>query len=133
MKPPPLCRRCQVEGVWRYDDDGNVIGKCECRLAAQVQAQAQKLTADAHTEAFKAAKAIIHDAAEQYPEFSANQIRDLFEDARVDSPVIGAAFSACVRDGVIEGTGRYVQSTEASTRHRIQIWASLAFGKRQAS
>lgn len=121
------CRRCTVEGPWRFDDDGHCIGKCSCITTATAQAEAQRLTADAHTRAFQAAKAIITDAAHGMAELNGNVLREAFEQAQIPSPIIGAAFSACRRDGVIAETGRFVQSTEASTRHRIAVWGSLVY------
>lgn len=43
------------------------------------------------------------------------------------SGVVGAAFSAVTREGLIEHTGRYVMSDDDTTRHRVGLYRSLAF------
>lgn len=130
-QPVRSCDECRYSGSWHYRENPDTLEmepyRCPNYLAAEAAATAQKMTADAHTEAFKAAKQIIRDAADHMPELNGNQLRELFEAAQIDSPVIGAAFSACAREGVIEPTGRYIPSTEQTTRHRIAVWRSLRY------
>jgi hypothetical protein len=118
------CDVCKYDGGWHLDDPDHPV-RCPNWFAADEQAHVQQLTVEAHTRAFKAAKAIIADTARSLPTFSGNDTRAAMEDAQIPSGVIGAAFSASVREGVIEASGRYVQSTEPSTRHRIIVWSSL--------
>ena len=132
------CAECKYAGSWHYREDPvtheMVPYRCPNFLSADLQAEALKLTAEAHRAQFEAAKGVICDAALARSEFSANTIRDQFEAADItDRSVIGAAFNALAnsKNPPIEGTGRFVQSTDQATRHRIQVWASRIY--RQAA
>lgn len=130
------CDECRYDGGKHYNEDGTRWWDCPNRVAADAQKRALELTAAAHEKQTEAAKQILKDAAASMVEFSANQIRDRFDHADItDKQVIGAAFNALAnaKPPVIEGTGRYVQSTDPATRHRIQVWRSLIYRSRRAS
>jgi hypothetical protein len=125
-KQSRVCDTCRYDGGWHYDDEGNAT-RCPNYLAADAAATAQKLSAEANERAKEAAHRIIADAAETLPEFSANQVRQAMEDAQIPSAVIGNAFNWAHKQGLIVPTGRRVMSTEDTTRHRIDVWASTKF------
>lgn len=138
-KPRYTCEVCRIESPgWHTveSDDAAIppkIVRCPQYLATVQQQHAQELVADAHTEAFKAAKQIIRDAAQRLPVFSANEIRRELDDARIPGPVVGSAFRALAQcnDPIIERTNDRVQSNEDTTRHEIYRWRSLVFGQRR--
>lgn len=137
-KPKPVytCAECRLTSPgWHYTDDLEPRAyRCPQYTATMQQQAAQALVADAHTEAFKAAKEIIADAAARMVELSANLIRDELEAAQISGPVVGAAFSASVREGVLEATGRTVPSTDPGThKHRIYVYRSLRYGQRRTA
>lgn len=122
------CDECRYNGSWHVDPDTGRSWRCPNFLSADLQAQALKLTAEAHRAQFEAAKGVICDAALSLQVFSANTIRDRFEAADItDRAVIGAAFNALSRSKTppIRATGEYELSSEATTRHKIQRWESL--------
>lgn len=94
----------------------------------------EKIVADQHTTAFKAAKEVLRDAAHAMAELDANRIRDLFDKAQVPTPLRGSAVRWAANEGnLLEPTGRRVMSTEPSTRHRVDVWRSKVYGRRQSA
>lgn len=131
------CPECVRDGGWHWTDDLEPKAfRCPNWSAAEGQAAAVKLAAEAHAQQFLAAKAIITDAAQTMPEFNANLIRHMFEQAQItDRQVIGAAFTALANSKrpPIEATGRFVQSTDPATRHRIAVWRSTIYSNRRTA
>lgn len=119
-----LCAHCRYDGGWHYDEDGNPSRPHHD--AAKAKEAAQKIVELAHEEQTKQAREIVALAAESLFEFSANNIRVEMKLADINErAVIGAAFDWAHKQGLIEPTGRYVMSTEPSTRHRINVWRSV--------
>lgn len=126
-----LCAQCRVEGPWRYDEDGNSLGKHDCaEVVADPNVErdgAIKAASDAHPKAKHAALLIITDAARRNEVVTANLVRIEMEMAEVPGPVVGAAFGQAARDGLIRRDG-YVPSTQASTHgHPVAQWRSLIY------
>lgn len=129
-KPQRTCDVCKFDNGWHYSDDEKPRAtRCPNYLSVEQHKQALQLTADAHTAAFKRAKEIIADVARHMYEFDANYVRDLFDEEDIPTSVRGSAFRWAASDRasfdgpLIEAAGD-VQSTEASTRHRIYRWRS---------
>ena len=134
----PLCDKCRhATPGFREDADGNIIGRCECRLEpTAVEGRDAGLAAarQAHPNAFAAALQIITDTAQVMPELSGNQTREAMVIAQVPPQVIGAAFARAAADGILRECGM-VRSTDPGThRHRIANYKSLLFrpGRRTA-
>lgn len=122
-----LCAACQLDGGWHYDDPDQPTRPHHD--AARAAENALRIVELAHEEQTKQAREIVRYAADSMLEFSANNIRKQMLDAGIEGPVVGAAFKWAETHGLIEATGRSVQSTEASTRHRINVWRSIARAK----
>ena len=118
------CDECRYDGGIHYSADGTQSWRPHLD-ELQTKQRAQAVVEAAHEQQVRDARRIIRDAAERHYEFSANTIRQELDDAGIDGPVVGAAFTWAQTQGVIEATGRSVMSSEASTRHRINVWASL--------
>ena len=120
------CAECVTDGGFHYDEDGRQ-SRCPNYLATKNHEAALKLTSAQNADALKAALAIVRDFAETRAEFCGNDCREAMQAAHVPSGTVGAAFSisASGDNPIIAATGRFVQSTEASTRHRIGVWRSL--------
>lgn len=132
-----LCAVCLVDGPWRFDEDGNCLGKHDCATPVaspeRERDEAIAATGDAHPSALRAAVRIIADAAAMYETFSANTIRIELEIAAIPGPVVGAAFGQACRDGLIRRDG-YVPSTKGNTHgHEIKQWRSLIWRARRTS
>jgi hypothetical protein len=134
MKPklPRTCPTCRLDGGWHYDDEGNAR-RCGNWLAAELHDEAVKLTEEGREQAREAARRIVSDAAHGLPEFSANNCRLALDAAQVPGSVVGGAFRWAFNQGLIKKTGRKVMSDEDTTRHEIDVWQSLVYGKRIAS
>lgn len=118
-----FCDECRFDGGQHFDADGHVTRP---HLdAALAKAHAVRVVELAHEQQTAEARRIIHYHAIRSLEFSANTLRQEMTDAGIDGPVIGAAFNYAETQGWIEATGRTVPSTEATTRHRINVWRSL--------
>lgn len=129
-KPQRVCDVCKYDGGWHLDDPDHPT-RCPNYLAADEQERlrtvAAEYRADERSKAATAAQAIMRDLAHVHAELSANDCRAVFEQARVPSSLIGYAFRWAKSEQLIEETGRFVQSTEKTTRHRIAVWASLVY------
>lgn len=134
-----LCDECRLDFGWHYSDDLVPVATRPHHEQAQQLERARELSAAANEAAMNAGRLILRDVAATRFEFSANQIRDLFDDAGIPDPVVGAVFrwaasDKATADGpLIENTGRTEPSTEATTRHRIYIWRSRVYTARAAS
>lgn len=132
-----LCAECRRLGdVWRYDDDGNCLGKHDCaRPAGSPEAgrdAALAATGEANPNAKRAALAIIRDAALAHDRFSSNSVRGAMVISQIPGPVVGSAFRQAARNGWIRGDG-YETSTDPGTHaHPVRVWASLIW-RRSAS
>lgn len=120
-----LCDECRWDNGNHYsDDEARTLSRPhhDAAKAAEVSLKAIGL---AHEQQTKQAHDILEYACETLLEFNANMLRDQFHDAGIDTPIIGAAFAWAVSEGLIEDTGRTVQSTESTTRHKIHVWRSV--------
>lgn len=116
------CAECRFDSGWHYPDDGEPYRP---HLdAAKAKERAQAIVEAAHEQQVADARRIVQTAAETKYEFSANDIRQQILDAGIEGPVVGAAFTWCEKQGVIEATGRRVQSSDPATRHAINVWRS---------
>ena len=133
------CPVCVHDNGWHYSDDLVPVATRPHHGQAKQLEHARQLSAQANEQAMQAGRLIMRDVAATRFEFSANQIRDLFDDAGIPDPIVGAVFrwaasTAATADGaLIENTGRTEPSTEATTRHRIYIWQSRIYTARAAS
>lgn len=117
------CDVCRTDGSWHYDTNGKAT-RCPNWLAAEQHKEALALTAQAHVDALKAAKAIVRDFAETHARFSSNNTRAAMQDAGIPSPIVGVAFRSCAEAGLIEACGT-VRNTDDNTRHRVYEYRSL--------
>ncbi len=131
-----LCAECRTDGGWHYPEDGEPFRPHH--EAARRLEHARALTAAANEAAVQAGRLILRDVAATREEFSANDVRHLFDAADIPDPVVGACFNWAASDGatadgpLIENTGQYVQSSEQTTRHRIVQWRSRVYRGRAA-
>lgn len=105
---------------------------CPNKVATQEAGKQRDVAKIAQTDAWKAAQEIMRDVAETLSVFDANVIRDRFDDARIPTSLRGSAFTWAAKAGLIEPFDR-TQSNQATTRHGIARWRSLAGGSRRAS
>jgi hypothetical protein len=129
----PLCGKCSAGWIYSEPADGTLdptVERCPCRTAPSPEErvdEALRAVADAHRDSFTRAKDIIRDTARRLNEFSSNETRYAMQLAQVPSGVVGAAFSAVTREGLIEHTGQFVMSEDDKTRHRVGVYRSLVF------
>lgn len=117
------CDVCRTDGSWHYDANGKAT-RCPNWLAAEQHKEALALTAQAHVDALKAAKAIVRDFAETRARFSSNDTRVAMQDAGIPSPIVGVADGAARLDQLRFGAGPECD-TDDNTRHRVYEYRSL--------
>lgn len=123
-----LCDECRLDNGWHYPEDGEPYRPH--LQEAKAASNALRVVELAHEQQTKQARDIVKWAAECMLEFSANNVRLQMADAGIEGPVVGAAFKWAETEGLIEATGRSVQSTDPATRHRINVWRSLHMAAR---
>ncbi len=120
-----LCDECKWDNGNHYaDDEARTITRPH-HDAAAAAASSLRIVELAHEQQTEQARLIVAAAAETMLEFSANQIRQQMVDAGIEGPAVGAAFKWAETQGLIEATGRSVQSTDPATRHRLNVWRSV--------
>lgn len=126
----PLCDACRDTAGWIEDVEGNIVGRCPCRMSGpSPKDTAMRQAVAAHPGAFEAALRIVADAADTREFVSANEVRPEMDAAGVDTPVIGAAFARAVKLGWIE-LARLLPSTDPGTHgKRVGLYASKRFGR----
>lgn len=129
-----LCSRCVVEGPWRFDDAGEVVGKCpDCFppagqhliTAAEARDSGMHASAAANPSALADALRIIRDTAQARETFSSNDVREEMEIAQIPGPVRGMAWRQAAANRWIKRAGT-VASTDVGTHaHEVKLWQSL--------
>ena len=134
MPARKLCQQCVLEGPWRYDDNGNSLGKCEtCFPPTGQQTVSPELArdagmraaADANPAAMNDALRIIRATAETREVFSSNDCREQMDLAQIPGPVRGMAWRRAASNRWIKRAGS-VPSTDVGTHaHEVKLWQSL--------
>ena len=103
---------------------------CPNAAADDERHRIEELVKLSHQNAWKAAQEVMRDVADTLPEFNANTIRERFDLADVPKTLRGSAVKWAADHGLIESAGRRVMSSEASTRHPVEVWRSKRYGRR---
>lgn len=111
--------------------DTTLVRRCECRYRQLTADEARRAgisaTVTANPGAFKAAVAIIEDAAQSRSLVNGNTVRAAMEAAQVPGPTVGAAFSHLVKAKRLRRIGS-VRSTDPGTHgHLIGQFEVVAF------
>lgn len=127
------CPECVLSNGWHFDDSDPTqqprAYRCPNRAMTEQLIAAQEYAEGDTTKAKQLARQVVEDAAYTRLTLDANTLEKEFDLAQVPEGLRPGAFTWAKGQGLIEKTNQRTMRVKKSTRHPVEIWRSLVFGK----